>query len=245
MPIKKRSIATKEVGTHSVDEVVATLKRMSSKKVRDGMARFAIPSENAFGVPVGEMRMLAKGLGQHHDLALGLWETGWYEARMVATFLDDPGQVTPAQMDRWCRQFDSWAICDSACFALFDRTPYAWRKVDQWATKRAEFVKRAAFALLASLTVHDKQADDDNFAHGLELIERAACDEQNFVKKAVNWALRSIGKRNRALNALSIGVAERLAVSDEATPRWIGKDALRELKGESVKHRLSKKTLDR
>ena len=157
--------------------------------------------------------MLAKRLGRNHELAAALWDTGWYEARMLTSFVDEPARVTPAQMDRWCRDFDNWAICDTVCFHLFDRTPHAWAKVAQWRDRRDEFVKRAAFALLWSLTVHDKRADDEPFAEGLPLIERAATDERNFVKKAVNMALRAIGKRNPALNAAAVTVARRLADS--------------------------------
>jgi 3-methyladenine DNA glycosylase AlkD len=144
-------------------------------------------------------------------------------------------------MDRWCRDFDSWAICDTACFHLFDRTPHAWKKITAWSGRKDEFVKRAAFALLASLTVHDKQAADELFAGGLELIEREAEDDRNFVKKAVNWALRSIGKRNKALHAPALTLAQRLAASKNAAARWIGKDALRELSSKSVTTRLAKK----
>lgn len=225
-----------------IDEVVAWLKKRGTKKTRDGMARYAIPSDQAFGVPVGVLRQHAKSLGRDHDLAAALWATGWYEARMLATFVDDPALVTQAQMDRWCRDFDSWAICDTACFHLFDRTPHAWRKVEQWAGRKDEFVVRAAFALLASLSVHDKGAGDEPFRRGLALVERAAADERNFVKKAVNWALRSVGKRNRALNGAAIDVARRLADSDEAAPRWVGKDALRELTSAAVAGRLAAKT---
>jgi 3-methyladenine DNA glycosylase AlkD len=226
---------------HDVDEVVAELRRLSSETYRAGMARFAIPSDNAFGVPVGVMRQLAKRLGRSSKLAADLWATGWYEARMLAVFVGDPAHVTPAQMDQWCRDFDSWAICDTACFHLFDRTPHARKKIKAWAARRDEFVKRAAFALLASMTVHDKQAPDELFVEGLDLIEAAADDERNFVKKAVNWALRSIGKRNQALHAAAVAVAQKLAERDEPAPRWIGKDALRELKSKSVTQRLAKR----
>lgn len=226
---------------HGVEEVVAELRHLSSEKYRQGMARFAIPSDNAFGVPVGVMRQLAKRLGRSSRLAGELWATGWYEARMLAVFVEDPTNVTPAQMDRWCRDFDSWAICDTACFHLFDRTPHARKKVQAWATRRDEFVKRAAFALLASMTVHDKQAPDELFIEGLVLIKAAADDERNFVKKAVNWALRSIGKRNLALHAAAVAVAQRLATEEAAAPRWIGKDALRELNSKSVTQRLAKR----
>lgn len=239
--IKKARPIKSAAKEHDVDEVVAELRRLSSEKYRDGMARFAIPSDNAFGVPVGAMRQLAKRLGRSSRLAAELWATGWYEARMLAVFVEDPANVTPAHMDRWCRDFDSWAICDTACFHLFDRTPHARKKIKAWAGRRDEFVKRAAFALLASLTVHDKQAPDELFAEGLDLIEAAADDERNFVKKAVNWALRSIGKRNLALHSAAVAVAQRLAEQDEAAPRWIGKDALRELNSKSVTQRLAKR----
>jgi 3-methyladenine DNA glycosylase AlkD len=232
---------TKQSQAHDVDAVVASLKRLGTKATRDGMARFAIPSDNAFGVSVGDIRKVAKQFGRDHELALELWETGLYEPRMLACFVDDPKQVTPTQMDRWCREFDSWAICDTACFHLFDRTPHAWRKVDQWAGRRDEFVKRAAFALLASLALHDKKTGDQPFLERLPLIEREANDNRNFVKKAVNWALRAIGKRNRTLHAPALAMAERLSKSDDAAARWVGKDAVRELSGPGVIRRLASK----
>lgn len=232
---------TKSSISHDVDSVIDSLKRISSKKVRDGMARFAIPADKAFGVSVGAMRQMAKRLGRNHQLAADLWKSGWYEARMLACFVDEPALVTPAQMDRWCRDFDSWAICDTACFALFDRTPHAWRKVEQWSRRQGEFVKRAGFALLASLVAHDKLTEEESFAQGLILIENAATDERNFVKKAVNWALRCIGKRSLTLHAPAVAVSRRLAESPNAAARWIGKDALRELTSPAVLKRLAKR----
>jgi len=221
------------------EDVLAWLKKTGTQKVRDGMARFAIPSDNAFGISVGALKQQAKRLGRSHALAEALWASGWYEARMLATFLDEPEQVTSAQMDRWCRGFDNWAICDTACFSLFDRTPHAWTKVGQWAKRRDEYVRRAAFALLWSLSVHDKTADDAHFLAGLKLIERGADDDRLYVKKAVNMALRAIGKRNAVLNAAAIEVARRLAASTSPAARWVGKDALRELGSASVTRRLS------
>ena len=194
------------------DEVQATLvslERMSTRRDRENLARFGITANKAFGVSMANIQVLAKRLGRNHELAAALWDTGWYEARMLASFVDEPARVTPAQMDRWCRDFDNWGICDTVCFHLFDRTPHAWRKVAQWAGRRDEFVKRAAFALLWGLTVHDKHADDAPFAEGLRLVERAATDERHFVKKAVNMALRAVGKRNRALNAAAVAVARQ------------------------------------
>lgn len=193
------------------------------------MTRFGIPNDKAFGVSMRDVQAIVRQFGRDHALAEALWQTGLYDARMLACYLDEPAAVTPAQMDRWVRDIDNWAHCDTACFALFDRTPHAWKKIGQWATRRGEFVRRAAFALLASVALHDKKADDPNFLRGLELIEAAAGDERNFVKKGVNWALRAIGKRNPAMRAAAIAVAARLAASTDPTRRWIGKDALREL----------------
>jgi 3-methyladenine DNA glycosylase AlkD/uncharacterized protein YdhG (YjbR/CyaY superfamily) len=238
---KKKSPAKRSEETHTVDSVLAALKRLSSKKVRDGMSRFAIPNENALGVPVGDMRKLAKKVGRNQELAAALWKTNVYEARMMAAFVGEAEKVTPQQMDQWSDEFDSWAICDTVCFALFDRAPAAWDKVNEWAIRKEEFVKRAAFTLLASKVAHDKQADDANFMEGLQLIEAAAEDERNFVKKGVNWALRCVGKCKPSLHAAAVGVAERLAASSVASARWIGKDALRELNSAAVKQRLAKR----
>ena len=207
----KAGNTTKESLDDEVQSALKWLKSHSTKATLDGMARYAIPSDNALGVAYRDMKMLGKRLGRSHELAAALWETGVYEARVVASFVDDPSQVTPAQMDRWCKDFDNWGICDTMCFNLFDRTPHAWAKVTEWCKSKDEFVKRTAFALLWSLSVHDKRAGDEPFVKGLVLIERAADDERNFVKKAVNMALRAIGKRNRALNAAAVAVARRLA----------------------------------
>jgi 3-methyladenine DNA glycosylase AlkD len=218
---------------------VEWLKRNGTKAGRDGMARYNIPSDHAFGVSMKNVQTLAKRLGKNHALAGALWKTGWYEARLLAAYVDEPPGVTAAQMDRWCRDFDNWGICDTVCFVLFDKTPHAWGKVDQWAGSREEFVKRGAFALLWGLTVHDKEAGDDRFERGLALIECAAADERHLVKKAVNMALRATGKRNRALNALAIATARRLAASKDASAAWVGKDALRELTSAAVAKRFS------
>lgn len=221
-----------------VEAALAWLKRRSSKATLAMMARFAIPTDRAYGVAMKDIKALAAKLGRNHELALALWPTGVYEARMLASFVADPARLTPAQMDRWLTDFDNWGFCDTLSFSLFDRTPHAWAKVDEWSTRRKEFEKRTAFALLWSLTAHDKHASDDRFIHGLALIEREASDERHFVKKAVNMALRAIGKRNRALNAAAVSVARRLAASCDATARWVGKDALRELTSPAVLKRL-------
>jgi 3-methyladenine DNA glycosylase AlkD len=233
-PGKKRARAKparRSAGAPFDDQVrtaLEWLKRRGSKRNRDGMARYAIRSDKAFGVSVADIRSLARRLGRSHDLAAALWDTGWYEARMLTAFVDEPARVTSAQMDRWCRDFDNWAICDTLCFHLFDRTPHAWARVEGWSVARGEFTRRAAFALLASLALHDKKTGDEPFIESLSRIERAATDGRNFVKKAVSWALRSVGRRNPALRKRAAAVARRLAGSPDAAARWVGRDALRD-----------------
>jgi 3-methyladenine DNA glycosylase AlkD len=202
------------------------------------MARYGIVAPRVFGVSMGTMQSLAKRIGKDHALALALWETGWYEARILATMVDDPERVTRRQMDQWTAAFDNWAICDTACFHLFDRTPFAWEKARRWCRSPREFVRRAGFALMAVLAGHDKTATDAQFRALFPLIEEGAGDERNFVKKGVSWALRRIGRRNRALNTASVTVARRLAASPVASARWVGKDALRELSHPKVQARL-------
>ncbi|HEX6398664.1 MAG TPA: DNA alkylation repair protein, partial [Steroidobacteraceae bacterium] len=203
------------------------LEKHASKSVREGMSRYAIPNEHALGVRMSDIQKLAKQLGRDHALALELWKTGVYEARMLTAYVDEPARVTRAQMDAQARAFDNWAICDTLCFALWVRTPHAFAKIRQWATRREEYVKRASFALLASVALKDKEAPDEEFRRALALIEKASGDERNFVKKAVNWALRGIGNRNRALNQAALDLSRKLAASAAPAPRWIGKDALR------------------
>ncbi|MBI4468584.1 MAG: DNA alkylation repair protein [Acidobacteria bacterium] len=193
--------------------------QMSTQRDRENLARFGITANKSFGVSMSNMQALANRLGRNHELAVALWDTGWNEARMLASLIDEPGRVTPAQMDRWCRDFDNWAICDTVCFFLFDRTPHAWSMVAKWSLKRDEFVKRGTFALMASLALHDKRGADERFVGGLDLIERAASDERNFVKKGVSWALRGIGRRNAALHAAAVAVARNLTASPEAAAR--------------------------
>jgi 3-methyladenine DNA glycosylase AlkD len=221
-----------------VATVLAWLERRGTRKNRDGLARFGITAPKAFGVSMTTMQMLARRLGRNHALAPALWNSGWYEARTLVAFVADPAQTTPAEMDAWCRDFDNWAICDSLCFYLFDRTPHAWTMVGRWARRRPEFEKRAAFALLAALALHDKAAPESRFRTSFALIERAAADERNFVKKGVSWALRAIGHRNLSLHAAASDLAARLARSDDATARWVGKDTLRDLQRPAVVRRL-------
>lgn len=222
-------------------EVLAWLERRGSKRNRDGMARYAIVAPKVFGVSVGTLRQLGKKIGTDPKLAADLWKSGWYEARMLVPFIDDPAAITPAEMDRRARDFDNWAVCDASCFHLFDKSPHAWRKIEQWSRRRPEFIKRAAFALLASVAQHDKSAPDAPFLTSLTWIERAAADERNFVKKGVNWALRGIGERNQRLNAAAVETAHRLAASPLSSARWIGKDALRQWATPAARARLARR----
>jgi 3-methyladenine DNA glycosylase AlkD len=211
-----------------VEAVLGALRGHASAKVRDEMApRYGLFVDKAMGVPMAKMQAVAKPLAPDHGLAEALWETGWYEARMVACMIDDPARVTPQQMDRWRADFDNWGIVDTVCFKLFDQVPHAPAKIGEWAALNDEFGRRAGFALLACAALHGKGADGD-FIRGLALIEACATDERNFVKKGVNWALRAIGgKKNPALRAAARETARRLAASPDRTARWIGKDALR------------------
>lgn len=222
--------------SHDVDVVIASLKRLANKATRDGMARYGLPSDNAFGVPVGSIRDLGKKLtresGRSPALAADLWASGWYEARMLAAFVDDPALVTVRQMDRWAKDWDNWGVCDTVCFHLFDRSPHAMGRVVAWADRRQEFVKRGAFALLASVALHDKEAkgeDDDRFLRCLPLAEKAAADGRNFVKKGVSWALRGVGGRSPGLRKAALEVGQRLAASAEPAARWVGKDVVKGL----------------
>ena len=208
---------------------LAWLKSHASTATLAGMTRYAIPQEHALGVSMADMKRLARELGRDHALAAALWDSGIYEARMLACMVDEPALVTAAQMERWCKDFDNWAIVDTVCFNLFDRVAPRGDKPAVWAAKKGEFHKRAAFALLWALALHDKQASDAQFLAALPLLEAAATDERNFVKKAVAMALAAVGRRNAQLAKASVALARRLAASDDATARWIGKDALKTL----------------
>jgi 3-methyladenine DNA glycosylase AlkD len=228
--VTRRAARPRASTAGTVRDVLAQLQRRGSRRVRDEMlTRYGITAPKAFGVKVGVLQQIARPLAPDHDLALALWRTGVYEARMLMAFLGDPARVTSAEMERLVRDFDSWAICDTLCFKLWDRTPLAWKKVGPWCRRREEFVRRAGFALLGCLALHDRKAQDAKFLKALPLIERGATDERNFVKKGVSWALRGIGHRHAGLRAAAMEVAGRLAASGDATARWIGKDALRDL----------------
>jgi len=227
------------------NEVLAWLKRRGTRSNVEGLARYGIEAKRPIGVPMGTLQSLSKRLGKNHALALALWKSGWYEARLLAALVDDPQRVTRKQMDAWAAGFENWGDCDTVCFTLFDRTPFAWKKVRQWSGSPHEFVKRAAFALMASLALHDKTAPDAQFRPLLPLIEKGARDERNFVKKGVSWALRSLGRRNLALNAAALATARRLAQSKEAASRWVGKDALRDLERPKVRAGLARRARGR
>jgi 3-methyladenine DNA glycosylase AlkD len=222
------------------NEVLTWLKRHGSRRNVEGMARYGIRTPRAFGVSMGTMLPLAKRLGKDHALAMALWDTGWHEARVLAAFVDDPQRVTRRQMNAWAADFNNWAVCDTVCFHLFDQTPFAWEKARQWSNSPREFVKRAAFALMASLAGHDKAASDAQFRNLLPLIEQGARDKRHLVKKGVNWALRQIGKRNLPLNAAALAVAKCLSKSEEAACRWVGRDAWRELASPKVRSPLAR-----
>jgi len=222
-----------------VSAVLARLRSLADPRNREGMIRFAVANENALGVSTPMLRRLAKEIGRDQALAEELWSTGVFEARALAALIGEPARVTEDLMERWAKDFDSWAICDGCCLALLHRTPFAHRKALAWARRDEEFVKRAGFSLMAVLAVHDKEASDAKFLKFFPAIKRASRDERNFVRKAVNWALRQIGKRNLQLNRAAIRAAEEIRAIDSPSARWIAADALRELKSEAVARRLT------
>ena len=211
-------------------EVLAALRTAADPKNVAGMARYGISTQGTLGVPVVLIRSLARQAGRSHELAAELWDSGIHEARILATIVDRPEWVTRRQMNQWARDFDSWDVCDQACLNLFRYTPFAWAMSARWAGARREFVRRAGFALMAGLAVKDKDASDTDFEALLPLIAVAATDPRNMVKKAVNWALRSIGKRNPHLRRAAIAAAEDIRAIDSPAARWIASDALRELR---------------
>ena len=221
--------------------VLAWLKRTGSKKAAAGLARYGLPTAHAYGISVATLRDYAKANGKDHALALKLWKTGSLDARILASFFGEPERLTVAQMDAWCRDFDNWGTTDTACFALFDRSPLAWKMVPKWVKQKGEFQKRAGFVMMACLAAHDKTAKDAAFMKFLPLIERGAADDRNFVKKGVSWALRHLGHRSANLHAAAIKTAAKLANSENATQRWVGKDALRDITRPLVVAKVGKK----
>ncbi|MEI7640014.1 MAG: DNA alkylation repair protein [bacterium] len=223
-------------------EVIKKIRSMANKKNVEGMARFGINSKNTLGVPMGRLRELAKKLKNEHTLALKLWASGIHEAKILASIIDDPEKVTEKQMDLWVKDFDSWDVCDQTCMNLFGNTKYAYKKVYAWAKRKEEFVRRASFAMIAVLAWHDEKAENEVFVKMLPLIKKYATDERNFVRKAVNWALRHIGKRNMALNKEALKTAKEMEKQASKTERWIAKDAIRELTSPKIQARVKLKT---
>ena len=223
------------------EEVISQLKSMGSARNIEGMGRFGIKTENNLGVSVTTLRNYAKKIGTDHDLAVKLWESGIRDARMVAACIEDPKTVSEEQIDKWVNDFDSWDICDHCCGHLIDKTPFAYKKAKEWSGRKEEFQKRAGFALMAWLAVHDKKTDDSEFEEFLKIIKKESTDERNFVKKAVNWALRNIGKRDITMNKKAVDIAKEIQKIDSKFAKWIANDAIRELTSEKVKQRLEKK----
>jgi 3-methyladenine DNA glycosylase AlkD len=224
------------------DAVLKMLQARGSKKARESMERFGITSVRAFGIPTPVLKSIARKLGRDHSLATRLWASGIFEARIIAAMIDEPNKVSRNQMDRWAGAFNSWGICDGCCCYLFRLTPFAWDKAVEWSKHAKEYVKRASFSLMAYLAVHDKETADPQFQELLPIIEREAQDERPYVRKAVNWALRQIGKRNSRLNHLAIQSARRIRAQNTSSARWIARDALRELESDAVQRRLKSKT---
>ena len=222
------------------EQILRKLKSQSNRKNVEGMARFGINPKNTLGISIYILRPMAKEIGKDHKLAQQLWKSGIHEARILAAFIDEPGKVTERQMEKWVKDFESWDVCDQVCSSLFDATPFAYKKAFEWSKRSEEFVKRSGFVLMAALSVHDKKASDSKLVKFFPVIIRESTDERNFVRKAVNWALRNIGKRNSNLNKKAIATAKRISNIDSKAARWIASDALRELTSEKVRKRLEK-----
>jgi len=222
----------------SVKDVLDKLQSKAQPEQLKGMAKYGMTVEQRLGVSVPDMRKLAKEIGRDHKLALDLWRTGIAEARIVAAMVGDPAKLTEEQMEDWVKGINSWDVCDQVCMNLFEKNQLAWKKIVDWSEREEEFVKRTAFSLIACLAWHDKKASDEKFIELLPVIIRGATDERNFVKKAVNWALRNIGKRNLNLNRVAINAAKEIQRLDSKAARWIAADAIRELESDAIQSRL-------
>ena len=220
------------------NEILRKLKSLSDPKAVEGMSRFGINSKNTYGVSIPNLRTIAKEIGKNHLLAQELWSSGIHEARILTGMIDDPELVTEEQIEKWVNDFDSWDVCDQCCSNLFDKTHFAFQKAIEWSKRNEEFVRRAGFVLMATLAVHDKKAKDEAFMKFLPIIKRESVDDRNFVKKAVNWALRQIGKRNVNLNKAAIETAKEIQGINSRSAKWIASDALNELSSDSIRKRL-------
>lgn len=222
----------------SLEDILVKLKKKARPDQLEGMARYGMAVERRLGVSIPELRLLAKETGRNHELALELWKTGIDEARILAAMIDDPQKLTEDQMEDWVKDINSWDVCDQVCMNLFEKSPLAWKKIRDWSVREEEFVKRTAFSLIACLAWHDKKMEDDKFIALFPVIREGATDERNFVKKAVNWAMRNIGKRNRNLNKVVVDFAKEIQRLDSKAARWIATDAIKELESEAVQRRL-------
>lgn len=220
------------------DDILMWLKSLANPKAVEGMARYGIATERAYGVSIPDLRKIAREVGKDHGLAQRLWEAGIRETRILASMIDDREMVTEGQMESWVGGFDSWEVCDQCCMNLFGRTVFAYNKAVEWSSREEEFVRRAGFVLMARLAVSDKRADDGAFVKFLPIIKSGATNKRNFVKKAVNWALRQIGKRNLVLNEMALRTAREIQQMNSASARWVASDTIRELTSEAVQNRL-------
>ncbi len=225
----------------SVKDVLGKLQSKARPEQLKGMAKYGMTVEQRLGVSVPDMRKLAKEIGRDHKLALDLWRTGIAEARIMAGMVGDPAKLTEEQMEEWVKDINSWDVCDQVCMNLFEKNQLAWKKIGDWSEREEEFVRRTAFSLIACLAWHDKKASDERFIELLPVIIRGATDERNFVKKAVNWALRNIGKRNLNLNEAAINTANKIKRLDSKAARWVASDTLRELESDAVQSRLKRR----
>lgn len=225
----------------TTNEILKYLKTLRNKNNLKGMARYGINTSNAFGVNIPILRNVAKEHKKNHELALELWDTAFHEARLLAVFIDNPEKVTNSQMEKWVKDFNSWDLCDQCCSNLFDKTPFAYEKALKWSKSKHEFVKRAGFVMMATLSVHDKKVEDNEFIKFLKIIENEAKDDRNFVKKAVNWALRQIGKRNLMLHKYALSSAKKIYQQPYKSSKWIASDAIRELMNDKIISRIKSK----
>jgi 3-methyladenine DNA glycosylase AlkD len=221
----------------NIKKILTLLKSQSNPEYLKGMARYGINPNNNLGISIYKLRNIAKEIGKNHNLAIELWNSGIHDARLLACFIDNPEEITSEQMDLWAKDFDSWDICDQACTSLFDLSPFAWKKVFEWAEQKEEFIKRGAFALIAGLSVHNKKANNNRFEEFFPIIKKHSIDERNYVKKAVNWALRNIGKRNLVLNKKAIELSGELLKIDSRIAKWVGRNAIKELTSSKIQNR--------
>ena len=224
----------------TAEEIISELKKHYNPKNIEGMKRYGINVDKAFGLNAPTLYAISKRIGKNHELALELWETGYHEARHIAAMIDDPKLVTKSQMNRWVKEFNSWDIVDGTCSNLFRKTPYAIEKIFEWCERKEEYNRRTGFSLICYVAVHDKKRDDKDFIQFFPLIKKYSIDERNFVKKAVNWALRTIGKRSKFLNKKALKLAKEIQTIDSKSARWIAKDAIRELTNPKILARIKK-----